>query len=411
VLGAVAAPLTVRALHHRSHLRVATAQVTRGRISRRITATGTLQAVATVQVGAQVSGTIQSLAADFNTIVHKGEVLARIEPSLFQTAVDQANGALAQAVAAKATAIANRDGLQTAVFDAQTKLSRAEQLSTNQLIAPADLDAARIAFASASADLQSGTAQLSIAEAAVAQAKALLDQARVNLDYTIITSPIDGIVVARNVDVGQTVAAAVQAPVLFNVAADLRRMQIEVDIDESDIAGIGPGEEVSFQVESYPNDSFSGTVSSVRLQPVAEQTVTATTVGTASSTPASMTTVASVISYAAIVDVPNPDQKLRPGMTATVTLAGVRRDDAVRIPSGALSFRPPADVLDAIGERVAPSPADAADFTHRRVWAYDGIQFVPIDVQVGLADERWTEMVAGSVRVGEALVTNAAMAR
>jgi HlyD family secretion protein len=397
---AVAAPAVV-ALHHPHPLRVATAQVTDGPIVRRITATGTLGAVTTVQVGAQVSGTIASLAVDYNSIVHQGQIVAKLEPSLFQAAYDQATANLQAAVAAEAQAVANRDGYATAVVDAQTKLTRAEQLGQRQLIAQSDLDAARIAAASANADQASSMAQVVAAHAAVAQAQAAVSQAKVNLDHTIITSPVDGIVVSRNVDVGQTLQSSVQAPVLFNIATDLRRMQLEVDIDESDIAGIDPGEEVSFEVESYPGDVFSGTVTSVRLQPVAEQTVTATTVGTASTTPAATTTVASVISYATMVDVPNPDEKLRPGMTATVMLRGARRDHAVRIPTSALSFRPPAEL---IGAKVG---GDAADASRRVVWEYDGRRFIPEEVHVGLADDRWTEMVDGVLHAGDALVVNA----
>ncbi len=402
-LGAVAAPLTVRALRPGSHLRVATAQVTDGPIVRRITATGTLQALSTVQVGAQVSGTIEALGADYNALVHKGDVLARLDPALLQAALDEANASLVQAKAAHDSAIANLDGYQTAVLDARTKLTRAAQLADRQLIAPADLDAARIAFESASADLRSGAAQVSVAQSAVAEARAAVDQAKVNLDHTIITSPIDGIVVARNVDVGQTVAAAIQAPVLFQIAADVRQMQVEVDIDESDIGGVTTGDEVSFVVESYPNDTFFGTISNVRLQPVADQTTTATTVGTSPSTPATTSTIASVVSYATMVDVPNPDEKLRPGMTATVTLPGGRRARAVRIPSRALSFRPPPDTPIEIPESAAP--LDPTDATHRRLWRFDGVRFVALDVTIGIADDRWTEMVDGPLRAGDSVVT------
>ncbi|HZP48828.1 MAG TPA: efflux RND transporter periplasmic adaptor subunit [Vicinamibacterales bacterium] len=394
------APLTLRALHHEHRLHVATAQVTDGPIVRRITATGTLQAVATVQVGAQVSGTIQSLRVDYNAIVHRGEVLATLDPALLQTSLDQANAALAEAHASEAQAAATRDAAQTAVVDAQTKLTRAEQLAARSIIAAADLDSARIAFASARADLQSSESQLEIARASARQAQAAVDQAAINVQRTVITAPIDGIVVSRNVDVGQTVASAVQAPVLFALATDLRRIQVEVDVDESDIAGIGPGEDVSFQVESFPNDVFTGTVSAVRLQPVAEQTTTATTVA-AGSTPSTTTAVASVISYATIVDVDNPDEKLRPGMTATVTLRGARRERAVRIPTSALSFRPPADL---VGGAIA---LDAADAARRVVWEYDGRRFIPEAVRVGLADDRWTEMVDGVLHDGDALVTSA----
>ena len=330
--------------HRSTDVDVTTAVVTNGPVIRHIVATGTLQAVTTVQVGAQVSGTIQSIAADYNTNVHSGQVIARIDPALFDAALGQAQATLEEAQAAMMTADANESGYETAVGDAQMKLQRAEALSASQLIPRADLDAARIAMSEADADLLSGTAQVTVSEAAIQQARAAVDEAHVNLEHTVITSPIDGIVVARNVDVGQTVASAVQAPVLFEIAADLTRMQVEVDIDEADIAGVQTGEQVSFQVESYPNQTFSGTIASIRLQPVVDQTtsasppsVTSSTVTAPSPTTSSTTSGVSapavagtLVSYATIVAVSNQDEKLRPGMTATVALTGARRDNAVQ---------------------------------------------------------------------------------
>jgi len=402
LLLAAVAPLTLRAFHRPVPFQLVTASVTEGAVVRHITASGTLEAVTTVQVGAQVSGTIASLAADYNTIVRKGEVLAKLDPALFVAALDEAKASLEEAVAGERQARAALLGSNTAVDDARMKLTRAEQLAAKQLIAAADLDAARIAYAAAHADAQSATSQLAVAHAAVAQAQAVVDQASANLDRTVITSPIDGIVVARNVDVGQTVAAAVQAPVLFNVAADLTHMQLEVDIDESDIAGIEAGELVTFEVESYPQDTFTGTVSSVRLQPVVDQSATATTAGTSAPT---STTVPAVISYATMVDVVNADEKLRPGMTATVSMTGARRGRVVRVPNAALSFQPSPDLLESRGEP-PPSPLpNASDPSWRRVWRIDGAHLKPVDVRVGLADAAWTELVAGSITPGDALVT------
>ena len=428
-LALIALLATFRAFgfHRVTDVDVTTAVVTDGPVIHHIVATGTLQAVTTVQVGAQVSGTIQSIAADYNSNVHPGQVIARIDPALFEAALGQAQATLEEAQAAMMTAEANKSGFETAVNDAAMKLRRAEALSASQLIPRADLDAARIAISEADADLQSGTAQVTVSAAAVQQARAAVDEAHVNLEHTVISSPIDGIVIARNVDVGQTVAAAVQAPVLFEIAADLTRMQVEVDIDEADIAGVQAGEEVSFQVESYPNQTFRGTVASIRVQPVVDQTtstsppsVTSSTAAApaptaSSSTPAVSTpTVAgTLVSYATIVAVSNEDEKLRPGMTATVALTGARRDDTVRIPSRALSFRPAPEVLDAIGERtVAPPPTQtASDSSARRVWRYDGVQFTPVDVRVGLADTDWTELAGGALRPGDAVVTNAVLAK
>jgi HlyD family secretion protein len=288
-------------------------------------------------------------------------------------------------------------GLDAAVEDARTKLARAEALAVRQLISQSDLDLARIAMGEASAARQAGQSAILEARAALDQAKAALDQANDNLKHTAVASPIDGIVVARNVDVGQTVASTFQAPVLFNVATDLTHMQVEVDIDESDIGGVKEGEPATFQVESYADQTFRGTVLGVRLQPVAAPAATPAAPGT-SAPAAAASDVSAAVSYATIIDVSNPGEKLRPGMTATVTLDGSRLDHAVRIPNTALSFRPPPEVLGATGQRVttASTTGTSPDTDRRQVWRYDGTEFTPVDVRVGLADGQWTQLVRGS---------------
>ena len=415
-------------VHRAVAVEVTTGTISSGPVVRRIVATGTLQAVTTVEVGAQVSGAIQALGADYNSIVRAGQVVARLDPALFRAALNEAEASLQQAQAALLTAQASKLVYETAVDDARTKLLRAEELGARQLIPRADLDAAHIAMEEAASNLQSATSQVTVAMAAVDQARAAADEAKVNLDHTVITSPIDGIVVARNVDVGQTVAAAVQAPVLFDIAADFRRMQLELDIDEADIAGVRAGEPVTFQVESYPNRTFAGIVSSIHLQPVIDQTTGPSTTppgstSAATSQPATSASLTSsvtapsvtgtVVSYATIVDVPNPDEQLRPGMTAMVALDGARRDNAVRVPSAALSFRPSLEVFTAVREPAAvlSSTDHAADTAMRRVWRYDGAQFTPIDVRAGLADGEWTELVDGALRPGDAVVTSAVIGR
>jgi HlyD family secretion protein len=391
----------------KAEVQVSTASVTDGPMTRRIVATGSLQAVTTVEVGSQESGIVQSLLVDYNSFVRAGDVVARLDPSLYDAQYQAAQAALAQSQAAAAQARAMMAGFRTAVEDAQTKLARAESLAVRDLIPRSDLDAARIAADEANADLRAGLAGVSQADAAVLQAKAALDQAAVNVDHTIIRSPIEGIVVDRTVDVGQTLAAAVQSPVLFRIAADLTRMQVQVSVDESDVGGLAEGESAAFSVETFPGEMFHGTVSQVRLQPVTEQTATATAVGTGAQTPQT-TAVATVVSYTAIVDVANPDQRLRPGMTAEVVLSGPQRDHVVRIPNTALSFRPPPEVLSAIGEREPVIPR-AKEQGLREVWEYDGRQFTPIAVHAGLADGGWTELVSGDLRAGDALVTSASV--
>jgi HlyD family secretion protein len=389
-------------------IEIESAQVTSGSITRRILATGTVQPITTVNVGTQVSGTVQALGADFNSIVHSGDVIARLDPSLLQAALDQARASLREAEAALNQAQADLGGLRTAEMDAEQKFSRAKALWTGGIITNADYDAAQIAMNEASADLRSGEARVNQAKATVDSAKAALDQATVDLDHTVIHSPIDGIVVSRNVDVGQTVAAAISAPVLFQIATDFRHVQVQVDVDQSDVGGLASGEPVSFDVESYPGEKFHGTVEQVRLQPVSEQTTSAA--GPAG--PPSSSVVGTVVTYTAVIDVENPDEKLRPGMTAEVALDGLRHDNSIRIPNRALSFRPPPEVLQALGETV-PSIVtdvtlpDGSSTKGSDVWEYDGKHFTPIAVRTGLADEQWTELVSGAIRPGDALVTSA----
>lgn len=382
-------------------VQVERALVTAGPVTRSVVATGTVQAVTTVEVGSQVSGNVQSLEVDFNSIVHAGQVIARLNPALYVAQLQQVQAAQGQAEA-------NLLGFKVEVEDAHEKLTRAEALAAQKLVDPADLDAARIAMDEARADAQNG-------EAAVTQARAAVAQAAANLDHTVIRSPIDGIVIDRDVDVGQTLAASMQSPVLFRIASNLSHVQVQVDIDESDVAGLTPGEPATFEVESYPHATFHGTVTQLRLQPVAQQTTTATAVGTSTASPAS-SAIATVVSYTAIIDVVNTDERLRPGMTAEVALGGSRRQTAVRIPNGALAFRPPPDVLQALGE-IEPSAArmtPSANDNHAKpndVWEYDGKRFTSVPVQIGLADNQWTELVSGSIRPGDALVTSAVLRR
>ena len=389
----------VWAFHGRSDVEVITAPVTAGAINRRIVATGTLQPLVTVDLGTQVSGSVQTIAADYNSIVRAGQDIARLEPDAYQAQLLAAQAALARA---RADTLAGTEALEAA----RTTLMRAEQLFTQRAITQADLDAARVAAALAATDLEAEKSQVVEAEAAV-------HEAGLNLSHTIIGSPIDGIVVARNVDVGQTLAAVLQSPVLFSIASDLKRMQLRIDIDESDVGGVTSGERATFDVESYPDETFSGTVSEVRLQPVVEQTATATSAAASAAIGAAGT----LVSYTAIVDVANPEERLRPGMTALVMLGGAQRDHVIRVPNSALSFHPPPDVLDALGEKTmlaedaAARRADSEDDHAAQIWRYDAGRFTPVAVRTGLADDGWTEIVSGPVRAGDRLVTDAAVRR
>ena len=293
-----------------------------------VDATGTLQAVTTVQVGSQVSGTIKALRADFNSRVRKGQIIAELDPSLLQAQVEQAQAALVRSQA-------DVDRARILADDSQVKVKRARELFAAQLIPRVDLEAAESAVREAEASIKAADAQ-------VVQARASLNQNKVNLAHAIITAPIDGIVVSRNVDVGQTVAASLSAPQLFLIANDLSQMQILASVDEADIGAIRDGVPVRFTVQSYPSRSFTGTVRQVRLQ---------------------STTRENVVNYTVVVAVANPEARLLPGMTATARFVTDSAIDVLTVPNAALRFRPSGTIVttsrtgrgdSAIGRRAIP---------------------------------------------------------
>src|SRR5438552_15280613 len=314
-------------------LQVNTSPITRGDIVDTVGASGTLQAVTTVQVGSQVSGNISYLGADFNSIVKKGQVIARLDPSLFQAQLQQSTANLNQTRANLTKAQSDLERSKVQLIDAQQKFTRAQELAARSLLPQSDLDAAKIAVDTAQAMLASQQATVTQAQAAVSQSQASVHQNEVNLEHTIITAPIDGIVTQRSVDVGQTVAASMQAPTLFILAADLSKMQVNANIDEADVGRIRPGQHVTFRVDAYPTEMFEGTVSQIRLQPVVIQNVT---------------------TYGTVIDVPNEQLKLKPGMTANVKVEIVKRSDVLRVPNAAMRFRPNADIFAALGQEIPP---------------------------------------------------------
>ena len=385
--------------------------ITRGSILKTVQATGTLQAVSTVEVGSQVSGRISELHADFNSVVHKGQIIARLDPSLFQAQVDQARATLARVEA-------QQNGALVQQKDAQNKLTRAKELAKSNLIAAQDLEAAQTTYDAAVAAVTS-------ARADAVQARAQLNQAQLNLEHTIIQAPTDGVVISRSVEVGQTVAAAMQAPTLFTIAGDLSLMQVNASIDEADIGSIRPKQPVSFTVDAYPERTFRGQVSQVRLQPTVVQNVT---------------------TYITVIDVPNKDLLLKPGMTATVTVKVAEREDVLRVPNAALRFRPTPEVLAALGSPAAtaaqprrasadratgPSSAGddaepASDWRHAatidaafgpvptpnsraRLWQIRDGHLVPVAVRLGLTDGTTTELIEGPLEAGSSVVTNVAL--
>src|SRR6478672_9895163 len=313
---------------------VTTSAVTRGDVVESVGATGTLQAVTTVQVGSQVSGNIAYLGADSNSLVKKGQVLAKLDPSLFEAQAQQSRANVAQARANAAKAQSELDRNRVQLVDAQQKYTRAKELSGRSLLPQSDLDAAKTAVDSAQAAVASQQATVTQVQAAISQADAGLNQSQVNLEHTVITAPIDGLVISRSVDVGQTVAASMQAPTLFVLAADLTKMQVVANLDESDVGRIRPNQTVTFRVDAYPQDTFHGTVSQVRLEPKVQQ---------------------NVVTYATVIDVPNNDLRLKPGMTANVNVEIARASNVLRVPNSALRFRPSNEVFAALGQK-PPEP-------------------------------------------------------
>ena len=324
---------------NKTQIQVNTAPLSRGDIVDTVGATGTLQAVTTVQVGSQVSGNIQWLGADFNSIVKKGQVIARLDPSLFDAQLNQVQANLVQARANLTKARSDLDRTRVQLTDAQQKYTRAQELASKQLLAASELDAAKIAVDSAQASVASQQATVTQVQAAVTQSEASVNQSQVNRDHTVILAPIDGIVTQRSVDVGQTVAASMQAPTLFVIAADLAEMQVNANIDEADVGRIRPGQQVSFRVDAYPTDNFIGTVTQIRLQPIVVQNVT---------------------TYGTVITVPNRQLKLKPGMTANVKIEIAKRTNVLRIPNAALRFRPTNEVFAALNQDVPPEMAMGA---------------------------------------------------
>ena len=342
-----------------------TAPVARGPLSERVTATGTLSPLVTVQVGSQVSGRIQELLVDFNAPVSRGQVIARIDPLLFESDVEKARASRAMAEAAVRRAEAD-------LFDARLRNERASSLAAQELAPRADADAALAAF-------QAAEAALTSARASVAQAGAALQQAERQLAYTTIVSPIDGIVISRNVDVGQTVAASLQAPVLFTIAEDLRKMELHTHVAEADVGRLRPGMPTEFTVDAYPSQRFRGAVRQIRY--AAE-------------------TIQNVVTYDAVVAVDNPDVLLRPGMTADVAFLVQERADALLVPNAALRFAPPDG---------PPAPAPAGGPDARLVWVLDGSEALrPVPVQVGITDGHATEILGPGLAEGERVVTGIA---
>ena len=418
-------------LKSRTPVQYYTAKVENGEIKQVVEATGTINAVITVQVGSQVSGVISKLYVDFNSPVKKGQLIAQIDPALFDGAISQAKADLANAKANLLAAVANTAKAKATEVQAKADYDRNLGLAKQGVVSPQALDLARANADGAVAQVSASLAAEEQARAQVLLKEAAVQVAQTNLDYTTIHAPIDGTVVARNVDVGQTVAASLQAPTLFTIAQDLTKMQVYAKTDESDVGQIRPGQKVSFKVDAYPRDTFTGTVSQVRMN---------------------STIVQNVVTYDTIIDFDNPELKLFPGMTAYVTIP-VATANAVKVPNGALRYKPDfsADEIHALYQQYgipestgqqaqakpesrpqssAPAPSGrpgskpvsapiASEASPRYdtqvVWKLQPDNSLqPIRIKTGITDHTFTELVQemnGTLKPGDELVTGIAQGR
>jgi HlyD family secretion protein len=361
IVGLLVIAFFVRQFRNNGTAEYQTATVTRGPITQAVTATGTLNPVVNVQVGSQVSGNISKLFVDFNSQVKAGQVVAQIDPALFQATVTQAEGDVANA--------------QAALELARVNAKRTEDLFARKTSSQADLDQA--------------TANLHQAEASVKIKQGALDKAKADLDHCTITSPIDGVVISRNVDVGQTVAASLQAPVIFQIANDLTKMQIDSNVAEADVGVVQVGQDVDFTVDAFPTQTFHGKVVQVRNAPI---------------------TVQNVVTYDTVIGVNNPDLKLKPGMTANVSIIIARKDNVFQIKNAALRYRPAEAAPAEMGSR-SRAPAGARGMSgrdrrtsERTVYLLSGSRPAPVQIKTGISDGVVTEVVEG-LKEGDRVVT------
>ena len=366
-----------------------TAAVERGTLLVTSTATGTVQPITQVQVGTQVSGTLKQLNADFNSRVKAGQVLAQIDPALFQSRLDQDKANLARAAA-------DVERVRAGLVQAEKDLERTRTLAAGGLVPASDLDAAV-------AGRDSLAAQLHVSEAGVDQARSALKNSQVNLDYTTILSPITGIVVSRNVDVGQTVAASLSAPTLFVIAESLEKIQVQASVSEADIGRIAVGMDAGFTVDAFPETRFRGKVSQIRLSP---------------------TTVQNVVTYTVLIDAENPGEKLLPGMTASLSFKIARFQDVLKVPNAALRFTPAEAPAEAEKPAAPPAPGSghgrgggvgggggkARGERQERVWILEAGAPKAVPVKAGASDGSFTMVTLleeGTLKEGDQVLTGA----
>ena len=405
-------------LNHSTEAQHFTAKIDSGDIDDVVEATGTINPIVTVLVGSQVSGSIAKLNADFNTRVHQGDVIALIDPALFKGALLESKSDLENAKANLVAARANLEKLKAGLVQTKADYERTEGLSKGGVASQQQLDLAKANYDSASAGVNAAAANVAQAEAQVSQKEAAVNVAQTNLDYTVIRSPIDGTVVARNVDLGQTVAASFSAPTIFTIAKDLKTMWVYTKTDESDVGNIQVWKPVTFKVDAFPKETFSGVVKQVRMN---------------------ATTVQSVVTYDTIIEFSNPDLKLFPGMTAYVTIPVASVKNVVKLPNTALRYRPPMAVEELLaiykrygiegGERPqaadpqrASSALGGAAIVLRApktdtavVWKLHADNTMePVKVSLGITDHAYTQLrvvLKGDLKEGDELVIRSVAAK
>ena len=394
----IAAPL----MHRGNHVQYISSKVEQGEIKDVVESTGIVNAVVNVQVGSQVSGTISKLNADFNSKVHKGEVIAEIDPRLFQGTLLQATSDLENAKANVIAAKANGNKAKAALVQTHADYERALTLEKKNIGTQQALDQAKANYDAAQASVEAAAAAVEQANAQVNQKQAAVAVAQTNLNYTIIRSPIDGTVVARNVDVGQTVAASLQAPTIFTIAQDLSKMLVYAKVDESDVGRIHTGQAVTFKVDAFPKESFQGALTQIRMNP---------------------TSVQNVVTYDAVIEFVNKDLKLFPGMTAYVTIPVATADNVEKIPNAALRFKPPMSP-EAVRAMYAkyhieqPEESEGQQQPKKQsraeravVWKPLGDGTIePVEIALGITDHTFTEVtkvITGSLRPADDVVTTA----
>ncbi|TCK72778.1 HlyD family secretion protein [Acidipila rosea] len=422
----VAAAVVIRLMRPVDAPRFETAKVERGAIQAFVTATGNLNPVVNVQVGSQVSGNIKALYADFNTKVKKGQLIAQIDPALFQAQVDVAEASVrnydaavmsSEAQYAKASAdassaeAARMQTLAVAAKDRATLVNlsnqwdRTQELYKEGIASLQDYDAAKASYDAAQAQLASDQAQIDAemhniqsAKAQVAaahsqrdaataqaqQARASLAQARINLDHTRIVAPVSGIVIARHFDVGQTVAASFQAPDIFDIGEDLTKMQVDTNVDEADVGAIRAEQSADFTVDAYPGMVFHGTVADVRRAPINAQ---------------------NVVTYDVVISVANPEMKLFPGMTAKVTIMTSREDSVLKVPNAALRFRPSAELLAKMKASATSTGLGS------RLYLLSDSEVLSVPVSAGISDGRFTAVTSPDLKEGDAVILRSAVSK